>query len=296
MPGCSSPPVISASSRKRARLSGSSACSGRISFSATSRFSSASRATETSPRPPRACGRRIAEPAGRRRRGHADRSAWPSGSRRRRGGRPATMRARVASSSGSASRARLVAESTEPAATAARLLSASPPCFFRCRATSASTAARPLGVEVAEGDEVVGQRPGLVAGPGLEGGDEGWPGRSGRSAGRAGRRGDRGRRRRPWVDPPAAARHRRTPIGGPRRGGMPGRAADHSQLSHHEMRKTCPPRPLGSPAPEPDRRRIDHSDRGRVRHLAQRTHPQLAGSDRCWLVILSLAEVAATTP
>ena len=29
-----------------------------------------------------------------------------------------------------------------------------------------------LGVEVAAGDEVVGQRPGLVAGPGLEGGDE----------------------------------------------------------------------------------------------------------------------------
>ena len=29
-----------------------------------------------------------------------------------------------------------------------------------------------LGVEVAAGDEVVGQGPGLVAGPGLEGGDE----------------------------------------------------------------------------------------------------------------------------
>ena len=36
----------------------------------------------------------------------------------------------------------------------------------------ASTPARCVGVEVAAGDEVVGQGPGLVAGPGLEGGDE----------------------------------------------------------------------------------------------------------------------------
>ena len=56
---------------------------------------------------------------------------------------------------------------------AARLFSASPPCFFRCRATSASTAARCVGVEVAAVDEVVGQRAGTLSrGPGLEGGDE----------------------------------------------------------------------------------------------------------------------------
>ena len=36
----------------------------------------------------------------------------------------------------------------------------------------ASTAARCVGVEVAAVDEVVGQRPALVAGPGVEGGDE----------------------------------------------------------------------------------------------------------------------------
>ena len=38
MPGCSSPPVISASSRKRALLWGSAACDSWISFRATSRF------------------------------------------------------------------------------------------------------------------------------------------------------------------------------------------------------------------------------------------------------------------
>src|SRR5262249_2690935 len=59
MPGCSSPPVISASRTKRARLSGWSACRAWIAFSATSRFSSPSRATKTSPSPPLACGRRI---------------------------------------------------------------------------------------------------------------------------------------------------------------------------------------------------------------------------------------------
>ena len=55
---------------------------------------------------------------------------------------------------------------------AARLFSASPPCFLRCSATSASSSGPVVGVEVAAADQVVGQRPGLVAGPGLEGGDE----------------------------------------------------------------------------------------------------------------------------
>ena len=73
--------------------------------------------------------------------------------------------------SGSPSRARL-SRVERPAGMAARLFSASPPCFLRCRATSASTAARAIGVQVAAGDEVVGQGAGLVAGPGLEGGDE----------------------------------------------------------------------------------------------------------------------------
>ena len=54
------------------------------------------------------------------------------------------------------------------------------------------------GVEVAAGDQVVGQAPGLVAGPGLEGGDRAGPGRSGRSEARAIRRGDGGRRRQSW--------------------------------------------------------------------------------------------------
>ena len=55
---------------------------------------------------------------------------------------------------------------------AARLFSGSPPCRLRCRATMALTAARPSALEPAAIGEVLGQGPGLVAGPGLEGGDE----------------------------------------------------------------------------------------------------------------------------
>ena len=58
IPGCSSAPVTSASSRNRRRLDGSSACRSRIALSATSRFSSLSWATKTSPKPPAAVGLR----------------------------------------------------------------------------------------------------------------------------------------------------------------------------------------------------------------------------------------------
>ena len=98
-----------------------------------------------------------------------------------------------------------------PAGMAARLRSASPPCFFRCRRDHGLDAGALVGVEVAAGDEVVGQGPGLVAGPGLEGGDElalvdqavlqgqqaeeqvavGGDGGHGRASGRAGSDGDR---------------------------------------------------------------------------------------------------------
>ena len=80
-------------------------------------------------------------------------------------------RASVASISGSPSAAR-PARVERSAGTAARLCSTSPPCFLTCTATIASTPARCVGVEVTSGDELVGQAPGLVAGPGLEGGDE----------------------------------------------------------------------------------------------------------------------------
>src|SRR5579883_3095381 len=59
MPGCSSPPVTSASNSNRARYLGSAANWGWISLRATSRFSSTSRARKTSPSPPLACGRRM---------------------------------------------------------------------------------------------------------------------------------------------------------------------------------------------------------------------------------------------
>ena len=73
--------------------------------------------------------------------------------------------------SGSPSAARL-SRVERPAGMAARLFSASPPCFLRCSADQGLDRGALVGVEVAAGDEVVGQRPGLVAGPGLEGGDE----------------------------------------------------------------------------------------------------------------------------
>ena len=73
--------------------------------------------------------------------------------------------------SGSPIRARL-SRVERPAGMAARLFSASPPCFLRWRGDQGLDGGAVVGVEVAAGDEVVGQRPGLVAGPGLEGGDE----------------------------------------------------------------------------------------------------------------------------
>ena len=57
MPGCSSWPVIRASSRKRDQTTSFPARSGRISFSATSRPKLASRASQTRPMPPVACSR-----------------------------------------------------------------------------------------------------------------------------------------------------------------------------------------------------------------------------------------------
>ena len=71
-------------------------------------------------------------------------------------------------------------------------------CFLTWTATSASRPAPASASQVTAGDEVVGQAPGLVAGPGLEGERRAGPGRSGRSEARAIRRGDGGRRRRSW--------------------------------------------------------------------------------------------------
>ena len=55
---------------------------------------------------------------------------------------------------------------------AARLLSASPPCFFEVPGDQGLDGGAVVGVEVAAGDEVVGQGAGLVERPGLEGGHE----------------------------------------------------------------------------------------------------------------------------
>ena len=74
--------------------------------------------------------------------------------------------------SGSPSCARL-SRVDRPAGRAARLCSASPPCASRCRRGQAPrAAARWAASRSPQGDEMVGQRPGLVAGPGVERGDE----------------------------------------------------------------------------------------------------------------------------
>jgi hypothetical protein len=151
MPGCSNPPVTSASSRNRARLVGSSAWRSRICLRATSRFNRESSATKTAPRPPRAWGRRmrnrwpseVAEPT--------ERLAVRSGSSRSSASVTAPFaacararRARVASIWGSlieASPARVAGL----AGTAARLFSTSPPWASRCSAAIASTTGRRAG-------------------------------------------------------------------------------------------------------------------------------------------------------
>ena len=172
MPGCSSPPVISASMRNRCRLVGSSAWWSRICLSATSRFSSLIQRDEHRPQPAAGVRPEDAEPlavAGRRADGVGCRAVgiavlgravrrrptWPS----------------VASMSGSPSRARL-SRVDLPAGTAARLFSTSPPCCFQVDVDQRLQQRR-LGVgQVAPGFEVVGQALGLVERPGLEGGDE----------------------------------------------------------------------------------------------------------------------------
>ncbi len=59
-----------------------------------------------------------------------------------------------------------------PAGTVARFFSTSPPCAATCKSARTSTAAAPGGIEVPERDQVVGQGPGLVQGPGLERGEQ----------------------------------------------------------------------------------------------------------------------------
>ena len=81
------------------------------------------------------------------------------------------MGERAASMSGSPSRARL-SRVERPAGMAARLCSTSPPCFLRCRPTRASTTARWSASRSPRATRWSARAPGLVQGPGLEGGDE----------------------------------------------------------------------------------------------------------------------------
>ena len=183
--------------------------------------------------------------------------------------------ARVCSISGSPSAARL-SRVERPAGMAARLFSASPPCFFRCRPTSASTAARCVGVEVAAGDEVVGQRPGLVAGPGLEGGDElvlvdqaVLQGEQAEEQVAVGGDGGHG------ASLPGG-RHGRCAVGPRRRGPRPGRAGS-AGLSHNGSAHSAPRRLIGPPAPRrligpPRVRRPRGPDRMPMRLLAPKPH------------------------
>ena len=59
-----------------------------------------------------------------------------------------------------------------PAGIAARLFSVLPPCFLRCRVTSASTALRSSASRSPRRDKMLGQRPRFLERPGLKGRDE----------------------------------------------------------------------------------------------------------------------------
>ena len=173
MPGCSSPPVISASSRNRWRLTGSSAWWSRICLSATSRCSSLSSATKTAPSPPRACGRRT-------------RNRWPSVVGRADGvasrcGRDRPRRRSSRAAEADMGERRLDLGVAEPGQALAgrpaggdggQALLDVAAVLLEVQGDDRFEAGAGVGVEVAAGDEVVGQAPGLVAGPGLEGGDE----------------------------------------------------------------------------------------------------------------------------
>ena len=175
MPGCSSPPVISASATNRWRLTGSSACFSSICFSATSRCSSQSSArTPRRARPAREAG--ASGTAGHRRstrrppkcrcgrgRDHR-RRRWPGRSGR-------AIRASVASISGSP-------RSAGPAGGLVRgdggqaLLHVATVRFDVDRREGLEDG--PLRArQVAACFEVVGQAFGFVAGPGLKSGDQG---------------------------------------------------------------------------------------------------------------------------
>src|SRR6516162_10245009 len=145
MPGCSRPPVTSASRTNLWRLAGSSAWASRICLRATSRCSSASRATKTAPRPPWAWGRRM-------------RNRWPS--------EVAEPTERLEVRSASASGSIAVGPAGSCATTPVR--SGSPMAASHEGLDRGSV----VGLEVTATDEVVGQGAGLVQRPGLEGGHE----------------------------------------------------------------------------------------------------------------------------
>ena len=166
MPGCSRPPVISASSRKRARLVGSSACWSRICLSATSRLSSASSATKTAPSPPRGMGPQDAEP-----------QAVGGGGADGVAGRAVGVGVGAGAEPGEGLLDRGVAQRRE------RLAGGGPGgdggkapleiTVFGDVQVRHRLDHGPLGVvEMTEGEEMVGQGPGLVQRPGLESGHE----------------------------------------------------------------------------------------------------------------------------
>ena len=172
--------MISASIRKRARLIGSSACRSRICLRATSRFNSASRATKTAPVRPgrgvegceivawRSAGRAVdVVPA----------AGWVAD-------RPlGVVPAVVGPSLAQGDVAECPADVRVAQVRQAFQCGPSGGNGGQARGDVAAVGLdvqvgqgfddRPLGdVEVAECDQVVGQRPGLVAGPGVEGGQE----------------------------------------------------------------------------------------------------------------------------
>ena len=172
MPGCSSPPVISASSRNRC-------AAGRVvgvlvedllerhlavQLGVERHEDGAQAAPGVRPQdaePLAVAGGRADGVAG----GAVGVAVRARSSRSRRRGRA------CASMSGSPSRARL-SRVERPAGTAARLFSTSPPCFLRWRAASASTAARSSASRSPRPTRWSARLRALSQRPGLEGGDE----------------------------------------------------------------------------------------------------------------------------
>ena len=200
MPGCSRPPVTSASRRNRWRLAGSAACRSRICLSATSRCNSLSRRHEDRPQPTLGMGPQDAKPLG-----VAGRLA--DGQTRRAVDLLAAL-GRVGAEVGKADTDQGIVDLRQALAgrTARRNRGEAPPhvaaVLLDVPRHEDLDGGAVVSLEITAGNEVGGQGPVLVERPGLEGGDELNLIDQAILYGAACRRASRGRWRwRPWIMP-----------------------------------------------------------------------------------------------